>query len=558
VSPPRRRVWLVLAFYAAMALALTSPRLLGTGAYLVDDWFDNEIFFWNFWWLGEALGSGRDPFYTTLLFHPSGTSLGFHPTSYLNASFSLPFQALLGPQRGVILAYNLIILVSLTLSGFFAFLLARRLAGRDAPALAAGLLYGFSAYHFWHLGRLHVGGIEWLPLFLLALLRLLEDNVRPLRDGLLVGGAAVLLLYTSLVNFSSALVMTLCLAGTLLFTRRERILRRPVGLAAAVAAAVILLAALPFLHAWLAYPGPAQAARSVEENVAYSADVAGYLLPGKNSVLYGGLAPREGLRPGGEEIFLGYLPWLLIPFAFLGKDRRQVWLWAGLGLVFFVLSLGPSLRLFGLDSGLPLPYRLLYDVVPLLKVNRTPVRYAAPFLLFLSVVAAFGMRELLRRFPRRPVLVGLLAVAVLESLFSVNLVERQPAPAVYARLASAGLDDVVLNVPLYHARVERRIMYHQLFHGRPLTNACIPRSSTPPHKLIEGTQLRACLLQPSACRRADPRVVRRELEERGIRHVLFHTRFLTPEAARAGGDLLLRAGAVERVEDPAGITAYRF
>ena len=58
-------------------------------------------------------------------------------------------------------------------------------------------------------------------------------------------------------------IMTLCLLGVYLVRDRSRILRRPVVLAAAVAAAAILLAALPFLHAWLAYPGPVQAARSV-------------------------------------------------------------------------------------------------------------------------------------------------------------------------------------------------------------------------------------------------------------------------------------------------------
>jgi hypothetical protein len=334
-----------------------------------------------------------------------------------------------------------------------------------------------------------------------------------------------------------------------------------VARAAGVTAAVVLVAAIPFLHAWLAYPGPVQVSRSVEENVNYSADLAGYFVPGHNSVVYGALAPQRHpeRRFFGEEIFPGYLPWLLVPFAFVRKEeRRRVWPWVILAAVFLILSLGPVLKVAGASTGLPLPYWLLYEIVPLLKASRTPVRYAAPFLLFLSLVAAFGARHLAGRWRWRPLLLVVLAVGVGESLFTVSLVSREPAPAIYEQIAATDRDDVVLNVPLYHARVDRRIMYHQLFHRRPLTSACIPRASTAPHGLIQGTQLRACLLEPGACDRADPRLVRREIAERRIRFVLFHTRYMTPDAIRTGDELLRSAGALERIEDPSGIVAYRF
>jgi hypothetical protein len=343
-----RGPWLALALYALLALALTGPRLLTGDHYVTDGWADHEIFFWNFWWLGEALVGAQDPWYTTLVFAPTGTGLGFHPTAFLDAAISLPFQALLGAEKGVVLAYNLITLASLTLSGFFAFLFARRLLGDRsfAAPLLAGLIYGFSAYHVWHLGRLHVGGIEWLALFALALVRLLDPEVRPWRDGLLLAGATVLLLYTSLTNLASALLLTLALAGGMALTHQARWLRRQTVAAAALCGAVVLVAAIPFLHAWLAYPRPVQGTRSVEENVAYSADPAGYVLPGRNSLLYGALAPQR-LAAGegrGEEIFPGYLTILLAGLALAAAaDRKRVWLWGGIGCFFLVLSLGPSL-----------------------------------------------------------------------------------------------------------------------------------------------------------------------------------------------------------------------
>ncbi|MCZ6745744.1 MAG: hypothetical protein O7C74_00840 [Acidobacteria bacterium] len=547
-----------LAVFLVPAVLFSSPRLLGVSFYVADDWHDVEIFFWDFWWLGEALRSGQDPWFTTAVFYPAGTSLGFHPTGFLYGLISLPFQMLLGVATGVVLAYNLITLASLALAAWFTFLLARRLGAGDLPALLAGLIYSFSAYHFWHLGRLHVGGIEFLPLFMLALLGLVARDVRPWRAGLATGGAGVLLLYSSLTNFSSAILMTVSLAGILLLRDRRRLLHRRVLVGAAVAAAVILLAALPFLHAWIAYPAPVRGARSVDENTTYSADLLGYVVPGHNSVPYGFLAPflDSARTVRGEETFTGFLPWLLLPFAFMGDRRTRPWRWLILAAVFGLLSLGPFLKILGHETGLPLPYRLLYEVVPLLKVNRTPVRYAAPFLLFLAVLAGLGARHLEQRFPRAWVMPLLLLVGLGEGLFHVPLTPRQEAPAVYAQVADS--DGVVINVPLYHARVERRLMYHQIFHGRPVTNACIPRASDTPHHLIEGTQLRACLLDGAACARADPATVAGEIGRRHVSWVLLHTRFLQPAHADAVDLLLQRAGARQRIDDPAEIRAYRF
>jgi hypothetical protein len=549
---------IMLAAFALLAVMLASPRLLGASFYAADDWHDVEIFFWDFWWLGEALRTGQDPWFTTAVFYPGGTSLGFHPTGFLYGLFSLPLQALLGVERGVVLAYNLITLASLTLAAWLAWLLARRLGAGDLPAAITGVIYSFSAYHFWHLGRLHVAGIEMLPLFLLALLGLTEDRVRPIRAGLAIGGAGVLLLYSSLTNFTSAILMTIVLAVILFFGDRPRLLRPAVGMGAGVAAGVVLVAALPFLHAWITYPQPVEGSRSVMENAGYSADLMGYVVPGHNSIPYGavaaGLDPRRVVK--GEETFTGLLPWLLLPFGLLAVNGRRPWRWVILAAVFGVLSLGPYLKVMGYETGLPLPYRMLYEVVPLLKVNRTPIRLAAPFLLFLALLAGFGARRLGSRPGRGWVVPLLLLVAVGESLFTLPLTARQEAPAVYRQMV--GSQGAVINVPLYHARLDRRLMYHQIFHRQPVTSACIPRASDTPHRLIQGTALRACLVEPAACRRADPSVVASEIHNLQVGWVLLHTRFLEPSAVDAMDRLLLQAGAVERIDDPAGIIAYRF
>jgi hypothetical protein len=100
-------------------------------------------------------------------------------------------------------------------------------------------------------------------------------------------------------------------------------------------------------------------------------------------------------------------------------------------------------------------------------------------------------------------------------------------------------------------------MYHQIFHGRPVTSACIPRATDTPHRALEGTRLRACLLEASGCVRADPRGIAAEIRERDIGWIIVHEPNLPAGHRRILDGLLVGAGG-ERVPDPAGLTGYRF
>jgi hypothetical protein len=59
-------------------------------------------------------------------------------------------------------------------------------------------------------------------------------------------------------------------------------------------------------------------------------------------------------------------------------------------LSFFILSMGPSLKIMGVDTGIPLPYKLIMHIHPF-SASRTPVRFVAVALFFLSILAGFGL-----------------------------------------------------------------------------------------------------------------------------------------------------------------------
>ncbi len=73
-------------------------------------------------------------------------------------------------------AYNWLVLLSFPLSAAAAYLLARHLALSPAGALLAALLFAFSPFHLAHAAyHPHIAQTQWLPLYLLALWRCLDE-----------------------------------------------------------------------------------------------------------------------------------------------------------------------------------------------------------------------------------------------------------------------------------------------------------------------------------------------------------------------------------------------
>ncbi|MBA3330927.1 MAG: hypothetical protein H0T39_08675 [Actinobacteria bacterium] len=139
-----------LASVAALALyALLSVAIFGRGVLLSphthvvgDAGPDKTIAMWSLAWWPHALAAGRDPFDADVVWAPEGIDLAW-VTSIPGASIAAwPLTALAGP----VVSYNVLALAAPALSAWAAYALARELSGAPAPALLAGLLFGFSSY----------------------------------------------------------------------------------------------------------------------------------------------------------------------------------------------------------------------------------------------------------------------------------------------------------------------------------------------------------------------------------------------------------------------------
>jgi hypothetical protein len=336
----------------------------------------------------------------------------------------------------------------------------------------------------------------------------------------------------------------------------------------------------------------------------FSADLAGYLVPTMLHPLLGGIvkgwsataaeAGRQFAVDKGQHVYVGYLALALaLAGAWRSRSRAGASLWIASAVVFFLLTLGPNLRLAGLDTGVPLPFRIM-EQLPFFKGNRYPSRYSVMLLMSLAPLVATGAHMVLKKVgdtkpdgSSRPVgfaaVTGalLLALMLFEHLSAPLPSSDLRIPALYERVAGEPGDFALLELPLgwrNGARVAGKQdviimmqLWNQTSHGKRLLGGNTSRN--PEYKfqyfseqptlarLIALTnaadvpqhdRLRAALSEMPIT--DDDRKLAREWAAfTKIRYVMAHRDKMPPETEAAARDLL----DLELVAEDGALALYR-
>ncbi len=438
---------------------------------------------WNIWWVNEAV---RRPdlyptiWYTRMIQWPTGTSLVGHTLNPFNGflgAFLLTFLPLTA-------TYNTIVVFAFVATGVTMYWLAYYLTRSYWASLLAGFLLTFSNYHFGHYSQLQTASLEWIPLFLLCWYVLLTAP-RPL-----LGAATALVLW--LVLLCDYYYFTYCiLAAILIFlwyaatcARSLRFIARREHLVPLLlfAGAALVLAA-PQVGSLL-LSNHYDPLRGAHDPARYSLDLLGLLLPGGFWLfshwtqaywmrLPGNITENSTVLAAPVFVLLGYL-WI--------KRRRldpalkqQLYLWSSIIVVFFLLALGPVLRVAGapLWSSKLMPYTLLGHALPFLAMSGVPARMSAMVVLGTAILSAFALRELWRRFPRRQLLtLGLLGIIVFEALPAPIVTTTIQVPDYVKVLAGLPNDGGVLDLLKTGAGFQ---LYYQTIHDKPISFGYLAR-----------------------------------------------------------------------------------
>lgn len=572
-----------LGAYLLLTLVLTFPLILNFTTHVAGDGSDDPALAWNLWWVPYSiLNLGASPIYTDYMFFPIGLNLGFYTLTYLNAFLAIPFQF----AFGIIPAANINLILSFTLSGFGAYLLMTYLLNRTRAnteergnetnprklrsaasnlffaAFAAGLVYAFSANKFLYasLGQFNIASSQWIPFYILFLLKIFDAPKPPLRYGFLLG---LFLLAQALSEFIFASFLVLFTIAYFIYwfgTKRFSIRNSQFAIRNLLFASLVFT--LPMLPIFAAlFADTVSEGDFIQQGLGFSnifsADLLGFFVPSHLHPFFGALVSRFSF-PYLNFMYLGFTALALAAIALWKIKPARMWgIWF---LLFALISLGPTLRINGAELDLPMPFDVLLEI-PLIKGNRYPSRWSVMLTLSLAVLAGYGVMWVQGRVSSikyqvsrnlLPATCSLLFVSlfIFEHLSTPLPISNLQSPSIYSQIARDAGNFTVMEIPLAwrngfrvtgsyradsQAAIDRSFMYAQFFQTtqqHPILNGNTSRNPELKFQyFFEAPVLNSLIAIQTghaiddATRARDQELAPRVLQFFGTRYILWHTPF---------------------------------
>jgi hypothetical protein len=345
LSSPALQGLLALAVYAAVWLPTVTRPLVShlSQAQLGQATPDPNFYVWSVGWWPYAIQHGINPLYTNLIGAPAGHSLSWVTTVPPLALLAAPITLTAGP----VIAFNLLAVLALPVTGWAAFLACRRLTGRFWPALVGGAVYGFSDYEArqFAVGHLNLC-YAVLPPILVYLVVAWRDGA--IRDRVLVILAGLVLavqfyLFLETFAFLTAILVISPLVGLAVAGRdgRRTVLHLAGLLGLGYVLALILVA--PYLAAALSSAAPIPPPANVMDLTSLWLPA-----PGRNLGIAWLASAGSGPHKVTADCSVG-IPLLavMIALAVTRWRSRLVWFLTGMFVVIIVGALGPVVDVNG-------------------------------------------------------------------------------------------------------------------------------------------------------------------------------------------------------------------
>ncbi len=467
-----RSLW-VLPAYIALTLAALWPVVGRFGSAIPASVgpFDPPFQAFLIGWDWHALTTAPLRIFDAPIFHPEPRTLTYMDHMIGETLLASPILAAGGSLAA---GYNFVLFVSYVLSAWGVYRLARLFGASRFGAFLAGMLFIFRPYRWANLDLLNQLQTQFLPWGLYC-------AIRYVRRKKLWDAAAVLAILTVQVYFgwyyAYILLIGLFVVGVhAVLEKTGGIPRRhwkPLAMSSALALIAILPVTWPYVAEHLSMPG---FRRSLGQTALYSADLFDYVRSNARMFETRLLALPSGPQsywPGVIAVMLGIVGAAVARRTRVPLAKLPLFL-AATG---FVLSFGPVPHVGGRVFWIPLPYALLYFVVPGFSSMRAPGRFAVLVALAVVVLAGVGCTRLEARLGRtapRVVAAFVLALAAFALAWYrpiplLELPTRETMPAIYRAVAAQPSDQPLLEIPVpatdadeaqTHALRQLLILYH--------------------------------------------------------------------------------------------------
>ena len=494
----------VALLFVALTVAMTWPQAgrLSTDVYDSDD---PLLSIWRISWIAHILPESPANLLNGNIFYPEKRTLAYTDSVLLEGLAGAP---LIWAGVSPVTTYNLLLLLSIALSGWAMWRYALYLTGNSGAAILAGIVFAFVPYRFDHMHHLELQATIFLPLTLLYFERTLETGSR--RNAALMTASFVAEVF-SCIYYSIFVATALVPIAAVRLWKMPADARRRI-MAATIAPAVLgLVVVAPYAYAYTL--NRATLGDRLERDInLYSATLANYLAAPAANLIHGAWSSPFGQSE--RFLFPGVLAIVLAGLGLYRIDPRRATL-ITLGAFGFVLSLGLNTPFYQLLRALAMPYRGL----------RAPARASILLFMALAALGAYGWARLMRGRSRSMTMIAtvLMAAALLVEFRTTMdrwlAVPSEPAD-VYRWLAMQPRS-VVAEVPFARADELHLIhdglyMFNSTWHWQPIVNGY---SGFFPKSFIDLAQATESF--------PDDRSID-YLKERGVDLIVIHGSMMTP------------------------------
>jgi hypothetical protein len=417
----------LVAFVLAAGLPLISHLNVPN---LRQYWTDVQFYAWALGWWPYAVSHGINPLFSNQIGAPHGYDLSWASTAPTVDLAMWPVTALFG----VVVSYNIVLLLIPPVSGWAAFVAARRLTGRFWPSLLAGAVYGFCPYELMHTwqGQPNLTVIALFPLMVYLVLLWWDGTLK--RTGFVIWMALAMALqfYTFNEAFAEmtavgagALVIGFAVTGRAAWPKVARL----AALTVIAYVGAVVLAAPYLVYSLRHYQGAL-----TRQEPAYSLPLVRLILPMSQKLF--NVTPlitySNHIGDVGIENYVG-IPLILVLVllaVFAWRNRLSRLLLAGFVFV-IALAVGPNLYFTSIHHTHRLPWAGLWNL-PIAR-SAEPSR----FIVFAVLAAALALALWLAAPVKSKLLygarwgLGLLAVAAIIADAPTSYTAVNPIPLGY-------------------------------------------------------------------------------------------------------------------------------
>lgn len=397
IAPDMKKGLIAVCFASILiAVALFYPYFLHLTNSLPNS-VDPVFYAWNLAYNAHSVFKGFSAMLNTNIFYPLTNTIAFSDTLWAQSIVTNPIIWL---TKNPVLAENIAIFISFPLSAIAMFLLSYYVTKNSEASFLAGLFYAFSYPRLAQIGHLPTISNEWLPLYVLYLLKFLDvgkhKNLLLLILWFFLSIASSIYFGVFLIPVTAVIIIFDIVKKIQRNTIQEYLDRLKIlGIWIIPFCIVLSIIVFPYIRLKIENPG---IKRSIDDLTFLRALPSDYLTVLPTTVL-----TATHLRKNTNEHVL-FPTFTVLALAMFGvykawkKQRFLVTTFCVLAVTSLILSLGNEhathIATFS-TSVIRLPYYYIYTYVPIFQIVRVPARLGIFVILSLVLLASIGITAII-------------------------------------------------------------------------------------------------------------------------------------------------------------------